>query len=194
MTKLLYDVTPLDEPYTNKTLLDVGCSYGSWAGYFKALGFKVTGVDISTERLKEAKLRGYKVVKASATKLPFPDNSFDVVVCLDMLVHVLKQSDRRKVVSELMRVAKSTVILSYASDKGHFPDKPVEYCRFENLGNIMTYAANYNFNTTLKKVVGVFFTPFRLPIDLGEWCRVVFVRIDKTEEKHIFVDEAWDER
>jgi len=107
------------------TLLDVGCSYGSWAMYFQNHGFSVTGVDISSERLKEAKRRGYKTVKASATKLPFKDNSFDTVVCLDMLVHVLKQSDRRKVVEELMRVAKSTVILSYASDKATSPTSPL---------------------------------------------------------------------
>lgn len=49
-------------------------------------------------------------IVASATDIPLPDSSYDVVTCIDTLEHIPKMS-REQVVSELIRVAKIAVFI-----------------------------------------------------------------------------------
>jgi ubiquinone/menaquinone biosynthesis C-methylase UbiE len=88
----------------NKSLkiLDAGCGPGAALIYLAKYG-EVTGVDISEEALKFAGKRG-KVKKGSISDLPFKDNEFDVVVCLDVLYHKLVNIN--KAISEMERVLK----------------------------------------------------------------------------------------
>jgi hypothetical protein len=53
-------------------------------------------------------------VVGSATRLPFPDRSFPIVVCLDVLEHI-PPSQRPAFLRELLRVARSRVILAFPS-------------------------------------------------------------------------------
>ncbi len=93
-------------PKGNK-ILDLGCSIGAWGSFFKKKGYKeIYGVDIAEDRLKIAAGRGYKTFKAHGTKLPFKDNAFDSVVCIDVLVHTIKKEDRFKTIKEAGRVLK----------------------------------------------------------------------------------------
>ena len=48
--------------------------------------------------------QGLHVVEASASYLPFPDASFDVVVCCTMLHHIPSRSDQDKALREAVRV------------------------------------------------------------------------------------------
>lgn len=89
------------------TVLDIGCGGGFLSNALSANGMTVTGVDLSQESLDVA--RRYdstgKVtyLTADAYKLPFPDQSFDVVTAMDFLEHV----DRPEaVVKEISRVLK----------------------------------------------------------------------------------------
>lgn len=84
-------------------ILDAGCGTGVALSYLKKYG-SVIGVDKSTEALKYAKKLG-KVVKADIGKLPFKDDSFNLVVCLDVLYH-LWVKDCPKTLKELNRVLK----------------------------------------------------------------------------------------
>jgi 2-polyprenyl-3-methyl-5-hydroxy-6-metoxy-1,4-benzoquinol methylase len=61
-----------------------------------------------------AKRRGLFVAQASAFSLPFPKDSFDLVLCIEMVECV---DESRDVVKELVRVAKpgASVILSAVS-------------------------------------------------------------------------------
>lgn len=85
-------------------ILDAGCGTGLFAKKLKAYG-EVYGIDMSEEALEFAKKRGIKVKKASITRLPFADNTFDLVVSLDVLCHrSIKDDD--KAIKEFKRVLK----------------------------------------------------------------------------------------
>jgi ubiquinone/menaquinone biosynthesis C-methylase UbiE len=84
------------------TILDLGCG-GGWELY--ATVGSVTGVDLSFGSLKIAKKIYNYVVQANWTKLPFADDSFDIVVSSDVLGHV-PYGDKEKVWSEIFRVLK----------------------------------------------------------------------------------------
>lgn len=85
-------------------ILDVGGGYGRITGPF-ADRHDVTLVDISHEMLHEAKERfpALTVQQADARRLPFPDDSFDLVIAMDLLCHL---PDLEAGVRELRRVVK----------------------------------------------------------------------------------------
>ena len=84
-------------------LLDIGCGTGELLSELSPLG-EVFGVDSSPEALNFCKKRGLEnVLLAEGVKLPFPDNSFDVILCLDVLEHI--QNDE-EAIKEIRRVAK----------------------------------------------------------------------------------------
>ncbi len=88
-------------------ILDIGCGNARNLKPFLEKGFDCTGIDSSRELIKLAKerTRGIKLLQANAAKLPFPDNSFDYVICLAVLHH-LKPKDHEKALSEIKRVLK----------------------------------------------------------------------------------------
>lgn len=99
-------------------VLDVGSGEFGLATYAKG-GFNITGTDIDFGLRREKNL---KIVKASADALPFPDNSFDAVVSVDMMEHLPPQI-RKKAVSEMVRVARGKVYLSFPTgSSSHFID------------------------------------------------------------------------
>jgi len=62
---------------------DVGCGIGFVSSLYPS--FDITGVDISDGMLSKNPL---KWIKAPAEKMPFPDASFDFVVCRSLLHHL----------------------------------------------------------------------------------------------------------
>ena len=90
-----------------KTLLDVGCG----TGYLFELLFAQReadyhGLDLSPEMLKMAKAKfGDRVtlVEGAADRLPYADNSFDVVTCIQSFHHY---PDPDKAMQEAFRVLK----------------------------------------------------------------------------------------
>lgn len=65
-------------------ILDVGSGEFGLATYISK-GFDIAGTDIVFGKHEE---KGFKMVKASADKLPFKNNSFDIVVSIDMMEHL----------------------------------------------------------------------------------------------------------
>ncbi|HIE27474.1 TPA: methyltransferase domain-containing protein [Candidatus Poribacteria bacterium] len=98
----------------NKTgkLMDVGCGNGL---FFAALqeekGLQFFGLDIYDEFLKEAKVITDDkpiLIQGEMGKLPFKDNSFDIVVCLNTLFNQPSILDVETGLTEMMRVCKRT--------------------------------------------------------------------------------------
>ncbi|MBI2303164.1 MAG: methyltransferase domain-containing protein [Chloroflexi bacterium] len=81
-------------------VLDLGCG-GGWR-FFTCLG-SVVGVDISPLSLQGARQVYPQVVAAHLGHLPFADDSFDVVVSLDVLGHI-PQEEKERVLQEIYRV------------------------------------------------------------------------------------------
>jgi SAM-dependent methyltransferase len=80
-----------------KTVLDVGCGPNFLCDYLNKLGVDATGVDFSTAS-------GADVI-ASATDMPFEDQSYDLVFSSDLLEH-LNEGDIDKSISEFSRIGK----------------------------------------------------------------------------------------
>src|SRR5690348_9948385 len=68
-----------------ESVIDLGCSIGTWYQSYKKFGFKkIVGIDISQERAMEAKKRGYDEIHVcNASKLPFENDSIEVVISND---------------------------------------------------------------------------------------------------------------
>jgi len=94
--EFLYDFT-LDvmQPANNDAILEIGFGNGKFFDkiFSKAEGLKVTGLDFSETMLNAAKENNKEAVTngklslqfGSSDKLPFPDNSFDKIFCINVV-------------------------------------------------------------------------------------------------------------
>ncbi len=84
-------------------ILDIGCGTGATMDHLKRYG-EVQGIDLSLIPLSFSRRRGHdRVLCASATELPFPGDSFDLVTALDVIEHL---DDDVKGLREICRVLK----------------------------------------------------------------------------------------
>ena len=101
-----------------RTILDVGTGTGRAALMLARGGARVTAIDASEQMLEVARQRAAEqmvkvnFLRGDAHALDFKDRSFDVVVCLRVLMHT---PDWRRCLAELCRVADRLVIFDYPS-------------------------------------------------------------------------------
>ena len=92
----------------NSSILDVGCAKGFMLYDFQQhiKGLSIAGIDISEYAIEYAKEEVKPVLSvANATKLPFADNSFDIVTSINT-VHNLERDECAKALQEIERVAR----------------------------------------------------------------------------------------
>jgi SAM-dependent methyltransferase len=90
-------------------LLDAGCGTGNHLTHLALRGRSV-GVDISEDALRFCRVRGVTVARASVVNMPFENETFDVVTCLDVLYHRWVTQDAAAV-RELARVLRPGGVL-----------------------------------------------------------------------------------
>jgi 2-polyprenyl-3-methyl-5-hydroxy-6-metoxy-1,4-benzoquinol methylase len=100
-------------PADIRTILDLGCGDGMVSNRLIEKGFEVTGVDTSIEAIRFFK--GKKVV-TSIDCLPFPDQSFDLILCTEALEH-LPDGVYERTLREIERVAKKYVVISTPNEE-----------------------------------------------------------------------------
>jgi len=76
----------------NKKILDIGIGPGYFEAFLKSKGITadIIGIDPSKEKLMEKK------IIADGSALPFTNNSFDAVICLDT-IHLIKNDDFKRI-------------------------------------------------------------------------------------------------
>jgi len=93
-------------------VLEVGAGDGYCSLVLKQRGFKVTSTEVSKIRLDRMEKAGLNPIEAPVQDLPFPDASFDSVICGEVLEHIPNWWEGMK---ELERVLKpdGRLILSW---------------------------------------------------------------------------------
>lgn len=108
-------------------MLVVGCGYGRHVSYFARHGLDATGLDASRTAIElahaAARDDGLDVVLtcASATRMPFPDGSFDAVFD-HATIHHLTAEERVEAVAEYRRVTRPGGLLVVSALSVDDPD------------------------------------------------------------------------
>jgi ubiquinone/menaquinone biosynthesis C-methylase UbiE len=103
----------------NMRILEMGCGGGGVLAEFVCYGaspYNLYGLDLLPSRLKDAKCRlpGTHFVQADGSCIPFPDQSFDLVLQYTAISSVLDPDLRRMICTDMLRVLKPNgLILSY---------------------------------------------------------------------------------
>ena len=87
----------------NETVLVDGCGVGMYLHYLGEFTEQIVGLDIEFERLQEAKTRADRLINARGEDLPFPAETFDLILSHEVLEHV---QDDRATIKEIVRSLK----------------------------------------------------------------------------------------
>lgn len=110
------------------SILDVGCASGWFLNeiYKRHPKTRHTGIDIYSSAIiyGKQKYRNLRLLRADAHKIPFRKNSFDLVICTEVLEHVINPE---KVLKEIKRVLKPDGIAIIEMDTGNLIFKFIWY-------------------------------------------------------------------
>ncbi len=116
--------------------LDVGCGGGFSCEFMAKRGVIVSGIDQSIKCIKAAQAHAdMSQLKIDyrygfAEKLPYENNTFDIVICVDVLEHV---ADIQKTLLEINRVLKPGGVLFFDTINRTFKSKLVMIWLMENI-------------------------------------------------------------
>ncbi|MEX0365018.1 MAG: bifunctional 2-polyprenyl-6-hydroxyphenol methylase/3-demethylubiquinol 3-O-methyltransferase UbiG [Ruegeria sp.] len=102
--------------WAGKAVLDLGCAGGFMAEALEERGATVTGIDPAAQAIAAASQHAAEQGKSIrydvgvGEDLPYPADSFDAVVCVDVLEHV---SDLDRVLAEVARVLRPGGCFAY---------------------------------------------------------------------------------
>jgi ubiquinone/menaquinone biosynthesis C-methylase UbiE len=107
MTAIIADLGT-DIPKREEKLLDVGCGSGISTSVWNC---DCTGIDPSEKLVDVARSNypGKRFLVASAEDIPFPDKSFDIVLCVTAIHNF---ADVRKGIEEMKRVCRDRLVIT----------------------------------------------------------------------------------
>jgi SAM-dependent methyltransferase len=113
------------------SILEVGCGTGLVLEFLKRRfpNHQLQGVDASATMLEQAREKGMSVSSASADKLPFPDQSFDVVIAT-RFIHLFQHDEKKQIYEEFLRVLRPNGLAVV-----EFYSRPFAWLRFQFLRN-----------------------------------------------------------
>ena len=80
-------------------ILDIGSGSGYLGRLMKQRAGKYIGIDFVDER----KIKDFDFIQADALRIPFKNNSFDIIVCNHVIEHVIGQKKLLEEISRLLR-------------------------------------------------------------------------------------------
>lgn len=126
----------LVKPLRPITVLDVGCGEGFTLKKLeeKKIGKRNEGIDYSAEAIKIGKkiYPELALSKGDVYKLQYEDNSFDLVICTEVLEHL---TDPAKAVEEMKRVSAKYIVFSVPNEPFFILANFLRGKYLKNLGN-----------------------------------------------------------
>ena len=168
MPHALQRAIQIQENINPKSVLDVGCARGYLVFALRSLGIEAYGIDVSEWAIKNCEKNTEKyLVRGDASKLPYKDSSFDLVVAEDLLEHVSPQPH----IKEMCRVAKNRIfirvtVVDNGVDTTHISVLPAEKwtamfrrCGWKSVKELLENQVDGNSVTTLE------FIPRKTPVN-----------------------------
>ena len=121
----------LDKIKPSDIILELGCGYGRVLRKLYKKAKKVIGIDISKSSLELAKklLKGNlncQLFQMSAINLEFPNNFFDVVICIQNGISAFNV-DKKELIREATRVTKKGGLVLFSSYSGKFWEERLKW-------------------------------------------------------------------
>jgi S-adenosylmethionine-dependent methyltransferase len=103
-------------------IVDIGGGPGKYSFYFASKGHKVTLIDLSPNNISYANKKQIelgisleKEIVGNAIDISFiPSETYDVVLCMGPLYHLIDVNDRNKVINECKRVVKKNGFIVFS--------------------------------------------------------------------------------
>ncbi len=169
----------LKELHSGARVLDVGCGTGEYVRRVKDLGFAACGIEPAEAMRKVAieKNPDSVILNGLATELSFPDSSFNLVICIEVLRY-LHRADMRLALREMHRVLSPggvlflTMVNKYALDgfyihnwirraiKGARIGIETPHCEFVTPSELDKEIIDAGFSSAIHR--GVLFGPMRM--------------------------------
>lgn len=129
-------------------ILDVGCASGWFLDKVNKLypEAELTGVDASKKAIDYGKkvYKNLNLIHADAHKLPFKDRSFDLILCTEVLDHVVEPE---KVLSEIRRVlSPNGIAIVELDDSKNLFFRVIWYIWIHLPGSVWNHAHIHEFN------------------------------------------------
>ncbi len=111
----------LAERVKAQRILEAGCGTGHWLNLLDSLTNGLYGLDFSAKMLHEAGKQSaqLKLTQGSAIRLPYCDNSFDFVYCVDAIHHF---GDVQSFIAESFRTVRPGGVLAVVGSDPHSGD------------------------------------------------------------------------
>lgn len=115
-----------------RPVLDAGCGIGVVSGLFHAMGAQVTGIDVSDVALEQAALRapGGTFIRASLVDFEAGQGGFDLILCADVLYHLVDDGNWAATLVNLHRHARPGGFLAIIDQLKPAPERPAPHVRF----------------------------------------------------------------
>jgi len=137
------------EPKRGEGILDIGCGNGIYANSFSFhFGAKVIGIDIDKKRIKIANEIANSLenkaefICRDAEKLNFPRQSFDKIICLEVIEHI---SNDRSLINKLSSFLKKGGIFVISTVKKERLSEKRELEKFKNAKKGKHVRSGYEF-------------------------------------------------
>jgi len=146
-------------------ILDVGCGNGIFLLEWSAgadPSTRLFGLDYDGDALNEAKLifkdnhlPPDRFIRGDAFHLPFPENMFDAVFCLNTLINIHPFSRVSMLLSELHRVCKKSGKIVFDYRNAYNPVLKSRYIYNSVTGRLTTHAHSWTDFAELRKKLGI---------------------------------------
>jgi SAM-dependent methyltransferase len=101
-----------------KYVLEVGSNYGNNLAALGLLGITAIGIEPNVKALNKGLALGRPIIHGDSYSLPFPNNSFDLVMTCGVLIHI-PDDLLAKAEAEIQRVTKKYVLaIEYTGTEG----------------------------------------------------------------------------